>query len=164
MQNLKFFIRNFEELVSGFFIIITVSVVILNVFLRYVFNMGIFWVEEVATISFIWSVFLGASATYKRRMNIGIDFLTRRGNQKTQTIIKLVVDMMLLIITGYILYLSIIFTWTASIKPTAVLGISSAYVNAALVVGFGLMVIQTIVFLVQDVKDIKILNSRREVL
>ena len=162
MQNFKFFIKNFEEFVSGFFIVITVLVVILNVFLRYVFNMGIYWAEEVATISFVWSVFIGASATYKHRMNLGIDFLTKRGSQRTQTKVKFVVDMMLLMITGYIFYLSVIFTRVSSIKPTAVLGISSAYVNSALMFGFGLMIIQTIFFLIQDLKDIKMLNYRGE--
>ena len=152
MKNrIKFFIKNFEEIVCGTFITIMVTIVIINVISRYFFNSGIYWAEEVATISFVWSVFIGASATYKHKMNIGIDFLIKKGSLRFQKLTQLVVDVMLLIINGYILYLSLVFTKASAIKPTAVLGISSVVVNGALVVGFGLMTIHAIRFLYEDI-------------
>ncbi len=155
LNGIKFFIKNFEELISGFFLSLMVSIVIMNVILRYAFNKGIFWAEEVATISFVWAVFVGASATYKHRMDVGIDFLVTKTPLTMQSIIKLVIDFLLLIINGYIFYLSIVFTKISAIKPTAVLGISSAFVNSALVVGFGLITFHTLRFIVIDFKSIK---------
>lgn len=46
-----------EEILSASFILITVILVIMNVIMRYLLNMGIFWTEEVATYCFVWSVF-----------------------------------------------------------------------------------------------------------
>jgi len=161
MKNkIKFFIKNFEEIVCGTFITVMVSIVITNVISRYFFNSGIYWAEEVATISFVWSVFVGASATYKHKMNIGIDFLIKKGSVRFQKLTQLVVDVMLLIITGYILYLSLVFTKASAIKPTAVLGVSSVVVNGALVVGFGLMTIHAIRFLYQDI--LKFIKNNEE--
>ena len=154
-KKIKYFFTNFEELVSGFFLVLMVVIVILNVVLRYVFNKGIFWAEEVATISFVWAVFVGASATYKNKMDIGIDFLITKTSVNIQKKIKLVINILLLVINGYIFYLSVIFTTIAAIKPTAVLGISSAFVNSALVVGFGLITMHTVRFIIQDLKNNK---------
>ncbi len=151
----KTLVNNFEELLSGFFIVIMVVIVIMNVILRYVFNEGIFWAEEVATISFVWAVFVGASATYKHRMDVGIDFLVTKTSPKIQKLIRLIIDALLLTINGYIFYLSIVFTKISYIKPTAVLGVSSAVVNSSLVFGFGLITIHTMRFIVKDFKSFK---------
>ncbi len=99
-----------EEIISSIFLTVTVFVVILNVILRYVFNTGFFWVEEVATSCFIWSVFIGVAAAYKHKMHIGIDMLIKMLPGKVQQIILIVVDLMMVTINGYIFVLSIMFT------------------------------------------------------
>lgn len=143
-------IKNFEEIVCGFFIMNMVILVITNVILRYLFNYSIFWAEEVSTICFVWAVFIGASATYKHKMDIGIDLLITKTPENIQRIMKVFVDLLLLVINGYIFYMSIIFTSIAMKKPTAVLGVSSVVFNGALVVGFGLTTLHTLRFMYQD--------------
>lgn len=149
----KFIIKNFEEIVAGFFLISMISIVIINVVLRFLFNYSIPWAEEVSTICFVWAVFVGASATYKHKMDIGIDMLVLKTPIAVQNIIKNVVTFILLILNGYIFYMSIVFTTIAIAKPTAVLGVSSAVVNSALIVGFGLITLHTIRFIAQDLKN-----------
>ncbi len=153
-EKLKFFFRNLEEFICGFFLIIMISVVIVNVILR-PFGLGIYWAEEVATISFVWAVFIGASATYKNKMDVGIDILITKTPPQVQKIIRLVIDSLLLILNGYILYMAINFTLEALQKPTPVLSISSAYVNSALILGFGLMSFHAIKFIIGDIKLLK---------
>ena len=149
-MSFKKFFQNFEEIICGGFLVTMISIVILNVFLRYVFNYSIFWAEEVSTICFVWATFLGASAVYKNKMDIGIDVLITKTPEYVQNIVKSIVDILLLIINGYIFYMSIVFTNISFIKPTAVLGVSSAVVSSALVVSFGLITIHTIRFMIQD--------------
>ena len=163
MDMIKRFIFNIEEIISGFFISITVVVVIANVILRYFFNTALYWAEEVATICFVWSVFVGASATYKHKMNLGIDILITKGTPLTQDIVKTIVNIILLIINMYIFYLSIIFTNASKIKPTAVLGVSSMYVNSALVVGFALLTFHSIRFFIKDFIDLLKVIRKKEV-
>ncbi len=149
-KKIELFARNFEEILCGFFILTMVLIVICNVLLRYFFNHSIFWAEEVSTICFVWSVFVGASAVYKHRMDIGIDVLVNKTPVKIQKVIRTLVDILLLVINGYIFYMSVIFTKISYVKPTAVLGVSSAVVNSALVFGFGLMTLHTIRFIFLD--------------
>lgn len=150
MKPLKYYFAHFEEILCGFFLVSMISIVIINVLLRFLFNYSLFWAEEVSTICFVWSVFIGASATYKHKMDIGIDMLVLKTPPKVQRVIKYLVNLILLLINGYIFYMSIIFTKISSIKPTAVLGISSAFVNSALIFGFGLITFHTIRFIIED--------------
>ncbi|MBX2847538.1 MAG: TRAP transporter small permease [Acidiferrobacterales bacterium] len=144
-------VRNFEEILCSAFLVTMIVLVIVNVFLRYLFSYSIYWAEEVATICFVWCVFIGASATYKHKMDLGVDVLVEKTPANVQKFIRFAVKMILLAINGYIFYMAIVFTKIAWDKPTAVLGISSAVLNSALIVGFGLITLHTLRFIYQDV-------------
>jgi len=148
--SIKGVIRHFEELLCGAFLMTMIALVIINVFLRYLFSYSIFWAEEVATICFVWCVFIGASATYKHKMDMGIDLLISKTPLKVERFIRLLLLVVLLLLNGYLFYIAIVFTQIAWVKPTAVLGVSSAVVNSALIVSFGLITVHTIRFLYQD--------------
>lgn len=143
---------NFDLVLSGFFLCTTVLVVIVNVALRYLSLGGIFWAEEVATTAFIWSVFIGSAAAYRYKMHIGIDFVSRFGPAPVKALIAVVIDCLMLVINGYIVYLSILFINANKLKTTPVLNIPSLYVNLALTVGFTLMVIYALNFLYRDIR------------
>ena len=153
-KNVKYYLSNLEEILCGFFLLSMVSLVIVNVLLRFIFSYSITWAEEVSTICFVWSVFVGASAVYKHKMDIGIDVLVLKLPFTTQHYVRLLVSFLLLTINGYIFYMSIVFTSISWIKPTAVLGISSAIFNSALIVGFGMITFHTIGFIRDDIKRI----------
>lgn len=147
----KYFFKHLEEILCSVFLVTMIGLVILNVLLRYIFGYSIFWAEEVATICFVWCVFVGASATYKHKMDMGIDLLITKAPPRIEKGIRFIMALTLLAINGYIFYMAIIFTKIAWEKPTAVLGISSAAVNLALVVGFGLITFYTLRFLYRDI-------------
>lgn len=151
--SVKDFFKHFEEILCSVFLVTMISLVIVNVFLRYLFSYSIFWAEEVATICFVWCVFVGASATYKHKMDMGIDVLITKTPPRIEKSIRFAVTLFLLALNGYIFYMAIVFTKIAWVKPTAVLGISSAAVNSALIVGFGLITLHTIKFLYRDIVE-----------
>lgn len=74
-QALKKVLSNFELILASTCIIVTTSLVMLNVILRYFFRTGLYWSEEVATACFVWSVFIGAAAGYKHKAHVGVDML-----------------------------------------------------------------------------------------
>lgn len=151
----KTVIANFEEISSGIFLIVTTVLVLMNVFLRYFFNMGIIWSEEVVTGCFVWSVFLGSAACYKRKLHVGVDMVVKKFSSKIQHKINLVVYLILLVINASITLIAIQYLKVSARKPTPVLGISSAFISSSILVGFFLMTIYTIIFLVNDIKVIK---------
>lgn len=50
-------------------------VVAVQVFFRYGLNHSLFWSEELARFLLVWLTFLGASTTYYRKANPGVDFI-----------------------------------------------------------------------------------------
>ncbi|RXZ70350.1 TRAP transporter small permease [Fusobacterium necrophorum] len=149
---MKKILINLEEIIAGIFLLITVFSVIINVFFRSIGLGTISTSEEIATISFVWSVYLGAVACYKRKMHIGVDMLVQMLPEKQQYFFSLLIDIFLIIINGVILYLSYIFITNSYDKPTPVLGISSNWINVALLISFFLIEIYSILFFIQNLQ------------
>ncbi len=149
---LKKFFLNFEEIFASSFIIITTALVMLNVVLRYFLKTGIYWSEEVATGCFVWSVFLGAAAGYKRKAHVGVDMIINYLPPKVTHIVTIIVDAILLLINSYITYIAIIYLSLSYKKPTPVLGISSAFISSSILISFAIMSIYSVRFLILDIK------------
>lgn len=152
-KTLKDFMKNFEEIFASLFIVTTTVLVMMNVVLRYFFKTGIYWSEEVATGCFVWSVFLGAAAGYKRKAHVGVDMLVALASDKVKEIVTVIVDVILLIVNGYISYIAIIYLRLSYTKPTPVLGISSATISSSILVSFGLMTLYSVLFLIRDIRE-----------
>lgn len=149
---IKKILQDYEVIISGIFLSVTVLVVIINVILRYLFQGGLFWVEEVATTCFIWSVFIGAAAAYKYKMHIGIDLITKLFPEKGRELISIFINLLMVVINGYICYLSTLFISQNSLKRTPVLDVPAIYINLAITVGFGLITLHAIQFLFTEAR------------
>ncbi|MBQ3009973.1 MAG: TRAP transporter small permease [Oscillospiraceae bacterium] len=148
----KLILNNFELIFASLCVTATTLLVLMNVFLRYFMNTGIYWSEEVATMCFVWCIFVGSASAYKNGAHLGVDLLVKKLPKIPRAIVKIIVDILLVAINGYILYLAIVFVSTSYLKPTAVLAISSAWVSSSLIVGFGLTTIYAVCDLVRDVR------------
>lgn len=147
----KKLLNNFEEIISSIFILITTILVLINIVTRYFFRTGIYWTEEVATGCFVWAVFIGAAAAYKKGQHIGIDVIIKNLDGRTKDMVKLLIDLLLLVLMSYMAYLSIQYVLTTYTKPTPVLDVSSAYISSSIPVGFSLMVLRTLEFIKNDI-------------
>ncbi|WP_232324796.1 TRAP transporter small permease [Halobacillus mangrovi] len=65
------------------------------------------WTEEVATYSFIWSVFMGASVMLNRREHFQFDFLLKKLKGKGKDSLYLINDIILLVFSFAIFYFGI---------------------------------------------------------
>lgn len=148
----KKILSNILEILSGTFFITCTCLVLVNIFLRYFIKTGLYWSEEVCTGCFVWGVYLGAAACYKRGMHLGVDVLVKKFPSAIQKVVKILVDLLLVVLNGYITYQSYIYVALSYKKPTAVLNISSAYISSSLVVSFAFMTIFSIKFVIDDIK------------
>jgi TRAP-type C4-dicarboxylate transport system permease small subunit len=117
---------------------------------------GLYWSEEVCTGCFVWAVFLGSAACYKRQLHLGVDVIVKRLPAAVQKIVTIIVDIILIVLNGYITYESYVYVTLSYTKPTAVLGVSSAYISTSIVISFACMTVFSVYFLIQD------LRGRRE--
>ena len=140
----KFILKYIEEILAS----VAISTVVISAFYgvisRYILNNPVAWSNEVATIAFTWTVFLGAAAAWKNDKHIHLDLIYNFFPKKIKVISDLIKNIVLGIFFLYVLYLSIQFTITAYNKPTAILRIPFSYVDVAVVLFFISIIIRSI--------------------
>ena len=141
---MKFIIKYFEELLASVAITIVVLSAFYGVVSRYILNNPIAWSNEIATIAFTWTVFLGAAAAWKRDKHIHLDLVYDFLPKKIKIVSDLLKNLILAVFFVFVLYLSIQFTITAYNKPTAILRIPFSYVDVPVVIFFISIIIRSI--------------------
>lgn len=142
-----------------------------NVVLRYVFNSGITWSEELSRYLFIWLIFLGAIAALKDNQHLGVDMIVKKLSPGLRKIAFLLSNGVVL----YILWLVFEGSWKITLlnvnADSPALGIPMSYVFSAgivMAVGMGIITLNKIyqaLFLKVPIEELdKILESEEEVL
>ncbi|MCK6208781.1 TRAP transporter small permease [Bacillus infantis] len=75
-----------------------VGLVFLNVVMRYVFDSGITWSEEMARYMFVWIVFLGAVVAAKEKGHLGVDILTSNVPRTVQKVLSLIANTLVIFV------------------------------------------------------------------
>ena len=78
------FIAKLEKLLGILLILNIVLNIGVQVFSRYVLNYPLIWVEELATYSFIWATFIGASLGLKQARHVKIETFVSRLKPRAQ--------------------------------------------------------------------------------
>ena len=153
MKKLKEFFQDFELYLGSVFISITILVVIMNVFTRYVLKFTYFWAEEVAVGCFVWTIFLGTAAAYRKKALIGVEAIVVLLPQKVRKFVQFIVYILMTVISGVMCYFGFQYVYSSS-KITAALEISYSYINSAIVLSIGLMTFYSIIYTIQSLKEL----------
>jgi len=113
-----------------------------NVVLRYVFNSGITWSEEMSRFLFIWMSFLGAVGALKDNDHLGVDTLVRKLPTGAKRIVFIISNMIVL----YVLYLLLDGSWKMTLSglesKAPATGLPMAFIyGTGLVVSIGMGII-----------------------
>ena len=151
-DRVKHILRNLDAYAAGALFAVTMTLVIVNVFSRYVFNYVFAWTEELATSCFVYTVFIGAAWCLRTRQHVGVDLLVNRLPENVREVVHLVTDIIILALNSYITYLAVLFMRSSKAKTMPIMKISVNYLYAALLIGFGLMAIYSLIHCIEDVK------------
>ena len=153
-ERVKHILKNLDAYTAGTLFAITMTLVIMNVFTRYVFNFVLAWSEELATSCFVYTVFIGAAWCLRTRQHVGVDLLVNRLPVKAREVVHLLTDMVILTLNSYITYLAVLFMRSSKAKTMPIMKISVNYLYTALLLGFGLMAIYSLIHCIEDVKKL----------
>ena len=159
-DRVKHILRNLDAYAAGALFAVTMTLVIVNVFSRYVFNYVFAWTEELATSCFVYTVFIGAAWCLRTRQHVGVDLLVNRLPENVREVVHLVTDIIILALNSYITYLAVLFMRSSKAKTMPIMKISVNYLYAALLIGFGLMAIYSLIHCIEDVK--KMVQAREK--
>ncbi len=73
--DLKTFLNNIELYIATICFIILTIMLTLQVISRYALHHSFTWMEEFATVTFVWMIYLGVSAAVTKRKHLRIDFV-----------------------------------------------------------------------------------------
>lgn len=153
MWNLLLKIQRFILVVSGIFVIVGISLVVL---FRYFLKLDLFGMEEIITIFAFWMYFIGGSYGAYERSHISADLINAYvKNDRTRTFMKAITS---LITAGlcllFLKWAYDYFTWTLAANPkSTALHIPMIIPQSAILIGFILMSFYFLVHLVRDLKE-----------
>ncbi|OXT02161.1 hypothetical protein B7H23_04365 [Notoacmeibacter marinus] len=121
-------------------------ILVIEVIARYFFNAPTIWVEEVARLLFVWSVFGGAAYLFKDGDHIKVTILTDNLGRQKRKLLYLVSLGFVMICAGVIVYASIplvVSALTSGKTTGSMLDMPSWPFDMALPVAMGLVVLRT---------------------
>jgi TRAP-type transport system small permease protein len=133
-----------EETVAGAGLVIVVIITIYNIVNRYVLEQSAVWAPELAGMIFAWVVFLGASAAWKRGMHISISVVVSRLGPRTQAVVRLAGDAVLVAFLAYATYLAAKITVSSYSRLSPVMRVPFSYVYASAALCFALMLLRQV--------------------
>lgn len=134
---MKFFINYLEKIITflaSASILGIVVIVFLNVVMRYIFNTGLTWSDEVSVNLFVWFIFLGGILAAIEKMHLKVDIFTNLFNQKNQKIFTIVANIFVLLAMGILLVGGIAQVEVSNNNIGSATGIPFSWITVSMVV------------------------------
>jgi TRAP-type C4-dicarboxylate transport system permease small subunit len=147
------FLKNLDDWIANTCTFVIVVVTVIAVFMRYVLNDPLQWVEEVLIALYIWAIMLGAASAMKHRGHVSIDALVTALPKRAQRYIQHFNDVVGIVVLSTFGYLGCELAMAAQDKITPILGIKYIYVDFAVPVGAFWMALYLLIHLVRDLKQ-----------
>ena len=134
----------FEKLCSWIVILLTgvmCLTILAQVFSRYLLGKPLTWSEELARYTMIWVTFLGTAVAQKRGTLVCVDMFLTAMPPKVQKVFRALSDIISLLFSGTMTYLSILFAGgpSAALQKSPALHLPMWLVDLCVPIGFGLI-------------------------
>lgn len=126
------------------------TIIIIQVFMRYLFLYSLSWSEEVARYLMIWVSFLGASLAVKYGFHIGVEFVITRIPEKQRKWVTLVAKLSMLVFLVLFTIGGLQVAWAVRDQDSPALLFSMFFAYLAAPAGGFFMTIQLLNSMVED--------------
>ena len=148
-------LRLLPDLIAGIAILVIICLETGQCIDRYCFRKTMMFVDDIVVICFSWAVFVGAAAAYRRKMHYGLEVIINRFGPRSKPYYIAFVQFLAMVLFGYLTYRSVILYIKSGSKILATTRISYKWVDAGAIVGFALMTVYSLEFLIEDIKKLK---------
>ena len=114
-----------------------VTIVSLQVFLRYVLNNSIGWSDEISRLAFVWTIFLAIPLGVKTGMHLGINMVVARFSSRYRTVVARFVAALSAALMILVCYETVVLTYIQWEESMATTSLSSGFFTLAVAVGTG---------------------------
>lgn len=148
-------LRKISSFVAVFALVVTFALVFLNVLTRYIFGTGFAWSEEGARYGLVALIILGVIEITRTREHFCVDLLTNIAPKPVLKIMLYLQDIMMLALTGILLYGSFGMAKLNWQNKTPALGMPSWIPYALLLFSSAVSMIYLLFILLQDMGLLK---------
>ena len=159
LDRLSRFIERISAWFGGFLLLINISDIVLGVVARYFTNAALIWTEEVARISLVWLVLIGAASAFVNGDHMSIDFLAVRLHKALKALARGVALGVQLTVLGVLIFFgsqNVMGMWN---MKTMALGLPKAIPLMAVPIGMSMLLM---VILAKELKSIADAKERRK--
>lgn len=142
-----------EEIVASMALVVIVAAVGWGVLSRHISRQPAPWAGEVAILAFAWLIFLGAAACFKHGLHPGIDMLVTRLPHRLARLANGLAHLITIAFCILMVRLGIAFSIEAWSDPTPVLRLPYTVVYGPVTLGFALMLVRHVQFLLSKRRD-----------
>jgi TRAP-type C4-dicarboxylate transport system permease small subunit len=130
---------SFEQVVMSVALVVLLGAISWGVLSRYVVATPATWVEEVASISFAWLIFVGAAEVHRRWQHVSVDLLTSLLPSSVQRPLGIAVEVLVIAFCAYAAFLGAAQAYVSHSSTTSILRIPLSVSYVGLTLGFFLM-------------------------
>ena len=127
------------EVICAALLTFIIAILLIGVTARYVFSSPIIWVDETASLAFLWLAMLGAAIAIDRHEHLRLTVFLHLLEERKQTFVTTVGLLLTAVFLGSLLYPAIDYAIEESYVTSAALLIPMSWRASALPVGLGLM-------------------------
>jgi|SRR5699024_3604234 len=157
MKIINWLDEHFEEYILIILSVFTVTVIFLQVVMRYIFGNSLAWSEEIARYAFIWMIYIGVSYAVKKNKHLKVDALTMLFGDKGKLIIDILANILFFVFAAVIAYFSFDIVGRIT-RESAALQIPMSWVYAAPLAGMILTIIRLIQNMISQINSMKNIN------
>ncbi len=132
------------EIVASILLMVIVGVLLLGVVSRYVFSLPVIWIDEVASISFLWLAMLGAAIAIDRNEHLRLTLFTGMMPERLRGFVE---TFALLVVAAFLLamiYPAVDYAYEESFVTSAALNIPNSWRVSAIAFGVASMFLLTL--------------------
>ena len=151
-KNYPSYLKYLPEVLAGTAIVVIVTLLTMQCIGRYGFRHTFMFVDDVVVCCFAWLTFAGAAAAYRRKMHYGLELLTSAIPKSVKPYFDLVIQILCTVLFGYMTYLACVLCANSGTKILFTTGISYKVLYGAVIFGFGMMTIYSVMFVLTDIR------------
>jgi tripartite ATP-independent transporter DctM subunit len=147
------------EALAAMLLVAIIGLLLMGVISRYVFSLPIIWIDEVASISFLWLAMLGAAMAVDRSEHLRLTLFVGMLPERLQGLASTLAMLLVAVFLGVMLRPAYEYAVEEAFITSAALNIPMSFRAAALPVGIGLMLVLAVVQAVRDTSFRRLIAS-----
>lgn len=141
---------------SGLVIVSLVLLILIEIFIRYSFDMSTMIADEYSGYLYLASIFLGLAYTFNEKAHIRINIVTSRLNKKANRVIDIIAGTISTLVLSFAFYRTVLFAYDSyelEMLSEAVSETPLYLTQIVMPLGLALFILSTLVFVIKGFKN-----------